>query len=421
MTHTPDAFPAHNRETQAQLEATWQIAHLSSIGYLDHLDDMIEQRPLGGDPRVHSYLIATKQLCEDPRDPASATMRWDLIHHKLKRGQSFEYTWNQTMRALMKGIDVSPPHGFDYYEDLTQPEAWLAAYRDFCDEGHPYHDEFMGDLTREIQSNVVQRYKGSLLAIALMRERYGLFIHPLSVLDIGASHNIGLVWEGTEDDEHESVTVQYGSRPNMQIDVNSTAYLRALLRQKLVFEAGIGVDIVDYRLGRNSEYIKASSFYPTERLNGRNVARFDKLANTVMPAVSFKRVDITKASDIEKAGLKPGSFDVVQGLTVIHQIDGPERSVARDNAMKLLKPNGIYLEQDFCWVDANGNIHYYPERFKGKDRYRMNMTDNARQELGAQELFIWEHGRPNNMQWGLGGLAIMRELGFDPPTSPGPV
>jgi len=357
------------------------------------------EKPAGGDMRTSAYCEASRGLLQDDPD-----------YQKIVNAVLFEREGvhpsdgvNLVLRALQKQLTKIPRS--EYPEAYTYPDPWKEALEYATQEGSSFHDEFITDIrTRNVQSNVSERYKAVALVANLMQERLG---KKPSILDVGCSRNHGLkrLTMGNKY-RFSQVTAEELVVDNLGVPIKSIPDRQATYSVQEVLEPGLrlgrslGLDVVPIENEDNKEWARSCSFYPSELLDREKVKAYDELDETERQNVGFYHGDFTDLNFEDFEGHSPVTrFDVVTFSTVLYQISSEKHEAMFENAKKLLKPNGIILIQDFAEIDLedHSKLRFFENWFKEPYLYRTIMLDPKIQNGGLIELFRWDNGRCNKL------------------------
>ncbi|CAN5692373.1 hypothetical protein BH23PAT2_BH23PAT2_02100 [soil metagenome] len=357
------------------------------------------ENPAGGDKRTSAYCEASRQLLQDDSDyqKIANTVLFE------REGVQPSHAVNLVLRALQKQLTKNPDSG--YPEVYTHSDPWKEALKYATYEGSSVYDEFITDIrTRNVQSNVSERYKAVAMVVNLMQDFYGK--RP-SILDVGCSRNHGLKrltmgkkFRFSQVNIEESV-VDHPAEPIKAIpDGLATCFVQELLRTGLRLGPSLGIDIVPIQVEDNKEWARSCSFYPSELLDRKKVKAYDELDEAERQNVAFYHGDFSNldVGDLERHS-RVERFDIVTFSTVLYQVSPEKHETMFENAKKLLKPNGIILIQDFAEVDPDNNykLRFFKNWFKEPYLYRTILLDPKIRDGSLIELFRWDNGRCNKL------------------------
>lgn len=305
-------------------------------------------------------------------------LQWQFLHRQVD-GYPQEFydpsRWQHEMRKLL--------------EDKDGDEGGFACISKVM---HEYN----------VSANRPSRYAGLKLPV-LWGGGYSLDTKP-SILDIGAGNNLGLKALAS-DPTKTFEPIEMVRRSEASLGDKDLVTLQNSLNRSLYFPWHLD-DCYGLEITRHSstfeEYVFSCSHTPTQLLDSEKVANYINLMRKDVPNVHLRNgVDCTDPRQIEHA-LPPGKqFDMVNISTLLYMLPLAKRRQILEQALKLVKPNGMIIVQDFADVDQtmtadeNGNnfnltfhsrIHADPYSYKTLAYYPF------RSQEGFKELFIWENG-----------------------------
>lgn len=397
------------------------------------------RRPTGGDKIIAAYAEAAEQeihhefgqFLETAFDFRDSYKRPIEAHHAI------QLTLRVLQRQMLKHYpNIYPTHFF-------KPKVWSEKINELISDPDIAADIENALSIREVQSNVVERYKSFKLIGHMYRDRVG---EQPELLDVGCSLNLGLKKLAVEEG-YPFGDIQVGELENQKLvsDKKLTQAANALLASRLAIGASMGVDI-KFSQGKDAmEWIRACSFYPSELLKPALVMEFNDLQNEGEGRIGYYGGDFTQANEMndlhihysqlkwetEHPGYKNSHtslmelvermhgphpdeeiFDMVIFSTSMYLMKWHERIRAFKRAKKLAKPAGLIVVQDFAEKRPSGNtrLRFHNDFQYGRMPYRTYIIDPKSSEIDPQHIFSWETGRCQKMQLGLGKIAVKGRL-----------
>jgi hypothetical protein len=293
------------------------------------------------------------------------------------------------LRALQKQLMLRDVRYPQHYDNET---AWLDAFNRLREDPAAM-DTFSRDLaTRQLQSNVVERYKAFKLALWLMQP---LMSGTPRVLDVGCSRNHGLkkiklnlpfrpVACGLEDDDYPGELL--------------SASFNSLISAPLPLGRSVGADIVPINGGEDAAWARSCSFSPNELLDPGVVTEYDYLEHVRPADIHFKTGDFAGGGLDEEE--EDDKFDAVTASTFLYQLAPEKRVRAREIFRKYLSKSGVVIYQDFAGHTPDHLDLEFEDDWTIKYRYR-TMVEFAGDPSGRlYELFRWDYGRCGRWQPG---------------------
>jgi SAM-dependent methyltransferase len=283
----------------------------------------------------------------------------------------------------------------DYPRLYTTESVWQKAIDNILDDDAAY-EQLTKDLTeRNVQSNVVERYKAFKLVIGLLHDRLS---EEFQMLDVGCSRNHGL----------KKLKLNLPFRPFMSgfrdtelfpsglIDV----LFNAVNKQSLKLGHSVGTDInpIDNDDG-NAFWAKSCSFYPSELLDESAVTEYDYLDHNEVEGVRFIEGDFSayglKGRPAEK------SFDVICASTFMYQLSDEDRVRARSLFRRYLAKDGVIVYQDFVRPSPDDrHLDFERNWFASLFPYRTLIEFEEDKTSTVHEVFRFDGGRCR--QWAPG-------------------
>lgn len=343
-------------------------------------DELIRQActPPKNDQRIEAFCQALLIVLRDPQFK-------NLCESLNKIAEnSPSYAVNKALRVFQYQLLETKSN---YPLDYIAPKEWEEAIRSVSADEMTGYEVMQYLENRDIQSNVVERYKAVKLVMLLLGSRIGT---TPSLLDVGCSRNHGLkklalnlpfdpISPGVNDD-------RLGTIPFM----NTT--LSALLDVPLCIRNSIGLDLVSPEAFSAARWAKSCSFYPTELLNTYKVAEYDYLDSVQIPEVRQAQHDILQ--DNLEAVSDGQQFEVIICSTLLYQLDVYERYKVQKMLRSRLRDNGVIIYQDFASKStAPGAIQFESNWFEYIYPYRTLVEFANDDEHILYEVLRWNNGR----------------------------
>jgi hypothetical protein len=337
--------------------------------------------PPAGDIRIAAFCQAILNLMDHP---VLDRLIDELIQWQADISPS--YAVNLLLRAFQRQLmdsDAEPGYPLYYSSEV----AWVGALNRLLAE--PLRVETIKhDLRyRQVQSNVVERYKAFKLVINLLQPRLG---NAPRILDVGCSRNHGLkklmlnlpfkpIVCGVSDNE---------KLPSTLLD----ALFNGVLLQPTSMRQGVGADVVPIMHDDEAVWAKSCSFYPSELLRHETVTEYDYLDHNAISDVTFEVGDF--ANNGISANLGDDKFDVITVSTFMYQLSATQRMHARTLFKSYLSEQGIIVYQDFVRPDnERQQLEFETNWFASIFPYR-TIVEFANSSSGQlYEIFRWSNGR----------------------------
>ena len=230
---------------------------------LDLAEECLEQsiNAPQNDEGIKSFSRAVLRLLNFPEYAAQIEFLLENLH-KIKGPTSASYKHNKLLRSFQ--FEAIDDPDYPYRTDVE----YLKELMKILDD--PRNDSFnVNFLTRDVASNIAERYKAFELIMLMMQERLG---SCPTVLDIGCSVNHGLLKMNSKRfgfGEVDVVKRSFDPDGTQKIDIDQELKHKAnaLLASKYILGKCIGIDIL---AGKSDPYAQrwaeSCSFYPFERL-----------------------------------------------------------------------------------------------------------------------------------------------------------
>lgn len=399
-------------------------------------------RPTGGDKIIAAYAKAAEQE----------------IHHEFGEflENSFEFRDSYrppieahhavqlTLRVLQKHMLKHYPH--IYPTRFFKHRMWSEKINELINDPDTASD-IEGDLVvREVQSNVVERYKAFKLIAHMYRDRIGTYPE---ILDVGCSLNLGLKKLALNQRyPFDSIEVGQKKPGGFETKRDMTRAANTLLASRLAIGASLGVDVFMAPGNDNvdtKEWVRACSFYPSELLKPALLMEFNDLQSEAENRVTYFSGDFTNEDEMENLHIQyssrkwefenpnyknseqsllelvtrlqgphpdEGLFDMVIFSTSMYLMSWHQRVRALKRAKKLAKPTGLIVVQDFAEKRPSGNtkLRFHNDFMYDAMPYRTYVIDPKSPETDPQMIFAWETGRCQRLQLGLGRIAVGGKL-----------
>lgn len=339
------------------------------------------EKPPGGDSRIAAFSEAALDGLDNTY--FGKISKEVLDHRKISAGS---YAANLLLRGVQNQLIELDP---DYPLSYTDAKSWKKGFDMICNDqinlGKLEYD--LGH--RNVQSNVVERYKAVKLAAGLMHSRLG---DGARILDVACSRNHGLsklklnlpfkpITFGSDNS---------GCMPSLFID----KLVRQTIGQPLSLGRSVGTDLVPISSGEDAVWTRSCSFYPSELLNIAAVTEYDYLDNNQIPGVDFVLGNFASRGLNDESIEK--SFDIVSVSTFLYQLQPEQRLRARELFRENLGRDGIIVYLDFAHPTDDGqNLIFKESWFDELFPYRTLVEFGSDQTHRVYELFCWDNGRCN--------------------------
>ncbi|HVS58582.1 MAG TPA: hypothetical protein VHD60_02460 [Candidatus Saccharimonadales bacterium] len=337
--------------------------------------------PPANDARIAAFSQACLQAIERPEMvtlEAELDKRTDLMP---------SYAANLLLRSMQKQLlRTDPTYPFAH----TLESAWHESFeRLWGDTGTP--DELLADIRgRNVQSNVVERYKAFKLVASLLHERLG---EEITLMDVGASRNHGLK-KLKLDLPFKPVECGVRDHPRFPAALLDTL-ANGALKQPMKLGHCVGTDVIPLKDGDDAFWAKSCSFYPSELLDEAAIAEYDYLDLTDVHGVSFVEGDFTGAGLCSPAAGYE-KFDVITASTFLYQLSASKRAHARQLFHGYIAEKGVIIYQDFVRQSSNKReLDFEKNWFAALFPYR-TLVEFADDSSGrVYEVLRWSNGRCN--------------------------
>jgi hypothetical protein len=365
-----------------------------------------EEKPQGKDPFVRSYAQATQHLLYD-RDPQLLSFYnegLELRQTVNRKPWNSEVLLNVGMRVFLKGI-IAKHQDFPTKQYST-PAFFVSAIREVLDDPKA-RAEAVFDMTRDVQSNVVNRYALAKLIMVSERQRLG---QEVRMLDIGSSAMNGpsqiarnLPFDRIIFGEiNPAFTTPEG--PVMVPDPSLTGSLNHAIAEPLSLRGSYGVDAVPIDQKQNYEWMMACSHRPVERF-GSNLESFEDYMQTSHLGLSFYLGELSTSGIINKdetgaqAELPKRSFDVVTIFTTGYQQPRTLKRRLLEVANDYTRPSGLVIIQDYARANRRGGLDFVPQNKWRTDYTNRTFVSGLRGDQ-ISEVFRGRNGRQNEVAKG---------------------
>lgn len=334
-------------------------------------------QPPGNDQRIAAFCQAVLLALKIPE-------RYGALIEVLQKmaAGSPSYRINHILRAFQHQLlrdEQAYPRAF------TTADVWLESMRQIIQSRSKLARLQDDSLHKQVQSNVVERYKAMKLVMGLLCPSSD----SLHVLDVGCSRNHGLKKVRLNLPFAPMVcgVDAFGTMPMQLLD----RLLNDALQAPLLLGPSTGMDMMPFSLGRDAEWAKSCSFYPSELLNEKTVAEYDYLDKISLHGVDFIEGDIRDAEMLEE---HVSAFDVVILSTFMYQLQSGERTRARQNALRFLAKDGVVIYQDYGHADSSDTLLEFEHSwFSQLFPYRTIVEFPYAEPDRLYELFRWSDGR----------------------------
>lgn len=307
-----------------------------------------------------------------------------------------------TQADLMQHDAARYPEAYD--DVTTWVDAFAAQQEDLLRDGVISLNLY----TRDLQSNIAERYKTIKLLASVLRDR---FDEPPSHLDIGSSvlHGDLKLAFGNGSEQAELAfgpieIVESGEGNEPRTEANLTHLANTALQSCVEFGSMMGIDITDITDPSTTRWAKSCSFYPDELLDKRRVDEYDKLdlLDPDRERIPFYQSDFSDPNFDFRKFYKESpvrEYDLITFSTVFYQVSARERTRMLINAAQLLSPKGAIIIQDA----ADGD-------FSKRYNYKTSLIDNLQRSPRERVVLEWETPRCRKATIGMGRLSIAGQL-----------
>lgn len=298
-------------------------------------------------------------------------------------------------------------HSYPANPDYTTQKHWEEVLASMLGEDNTYRDNIYRDVTtRELMSNVGQRYITVKLLAETMTERFG---DSPRVLDSGCSIMIGdrkLMSEGASrlfqaprvvkpsHSQHES---PHETNHELTEAMMQVAYGEYVGRKNATH---VGMDKIEEINADIIDWARSNTFGPAEIIEKPQlIDQFDDITAVQSDNIRFVSHDLS--SDIGEK-LPERSFDILFFSTVLYQMSGRNRDIAIENAVRLVSPNGLIVIQDGIKDEpqTKKTLRYSAANFRKPYSYGTYIYDMANPNQGFQHLAEWKDGRCTSLYFG---------------------
>lgn len=402
--------------------------------------------PPNDDIRIRAFAIAAEQsLIQNPHFTNAVS---EMIENRP--GYETPYVFNLLLRAVQKQelknrLELRYPNAYD------RPQRWVDAIARAVDPKTYDDSDFRYDiLSRDIQTNKVQRYVSAVIFRALAADRIGE--EPV-VVDVGCSQNLGNKQQAFKDFLYfESLGVApYGIQlpdtrewpRNKVLSERTNRLVWNMKRHAIGY--GLGIDPWDIEDEDNRLWVEACSFYPGEmvrdewpvsesrpdglpdetgnelvdhysgpRFFAHQVLQKMSIDNVGFYPVDFTKVDPREVLDELPDGKKPS---LITMFTMLHQLkNDAARHKALRNALEIVDKDGYILVKDFADIDKNhkNRLVINPAGTRQVGKFKLYMVDPRNPTEEFIHLATYNNGRCVAVQFqpALGNLALAHEYGL---------
>jgi hypothetical protein len=410
MSEVAPRFNSANELRQAMLAGIRPLRQ--EIGrIIGHGDGgVVEEGAMVRDLRVRSYLEALHEAFDDPNHTPLLTSIYEHFYGPNSRpgNQSPPYVWNLLMRATQRAALNEEFAEYSFPEEFTSKDAWKSVWTWIYDGDTTHRDKgavnkeavFDWDLRlRDIQSNIPQRYISIPLIFNILSKmgdaRFG---HPLRGIDLGCSAHLGAKKLLTPDSPFAPVEVVIDSNNGYNQKIGALSdFINQELVKPLEFEEIQGVDIVAPYDPWVQGWVTSCSRYPSEFLDKKLDEEYAFLNDRNPDEAPFTQIDIASPTMIEDSGLEEGYYDFAFTGTMLYMMTKKQQDRVRANKQRLLKPDGIDIEQDFGYVKKGKFEIYSNASPNNPNTYRTVVRDmsfaNETSSDVTIEYFTWSTGR----------------------------
>ncbi len=388
---------------------------------LDKFRYALEQYPkeiFGPDERLHSFAEALVRKLDHPEVRREFG---NVFHLRTITAQdiSIPVMANLTFRAVQKQL-LRQREELNYPEAFQDRATWEKALRPLLQHARlqPQSQSIYPDLLwRRVQSNLAVRYFTHKILAHLYRDLVG---ENPTMLDVGSAQNQGakqLALNLPFQPVSVGTALDYSngrSHPSVVHDHSLSETLNGLANTPIQWGEIYGADIFEAEDRENQEWAKSCSFTPSELLDRRKEAQYDKRNNARPENVKSVRWDFgaRELPDIfidRPPEKDKNKFGIGSLTTVIYQ-EGENRR--RRKIVRLLSNYAkVLVVQDF--VRPTGSRFGFSVADALHERpfgYRIYVRDIRHKEDGFQEFGRWNNGRCTELL--LGKLALDRLAEF---------
>lgn len=311
-----------------------------------------------------------------------------------------QYAWMLLLRSYQADLlqrDDTYPERYD------QADVWLEAFEDIEDDDSRSEIISLNLITKQVQSNIAERYKSVKLLSALLQDRVG---DRPSHLDVGSSlmhGSIKLAYSHVESDDRTGfgpmeLSHHTDSLEDFVPSKRLTKLANRAIRQQVEYGSLMGIDITSIDDNVIRKWAMSCSFKPDELLDDRRKREFDYLDSLDREhnRIVFYEDDFSELNHQkfrEKSPVK--EYDIITFSTVLYQVSPKERLAMVTNAANYLSKEGIIIIQDAPDGNFSKPFNYYTEVIDGTD-------DNPKKQI----MLRWENGRCRKAIAGLGRISL---------------
>jgi len=331
--------------------------------------------PPGGDRYMKAFYTALVSVTES-HQPTQEFLK-GIVEKRLLTPQHF----TNLIFRVTQYIQLFKKQNPDYPLSYDEPNKWKEEIPQLIGQYRGLMSEML--LTKDTTTTIYQRYAGTAIVLN------AFFPHKeLSIADFGCGANYGL----------PGLVQQV---PFKEIDDQTTdkRVTQLLIRQPQIKE-GLSIDKVNPNDSMGKKWRIACSFYPNELDQRAELAAFEKKIEDV-EAVKFLQADLLELRNNHEDGTLPYQyFDAVIMNSICYQLYPEEQKIIFETAKKSLKPDGIFIVQDFAKRDVDPkSLYFVPNWFAGPFLYRTFI--NGEFTSGKFKEFLqWFNGRCTRVRAG---------------------
>jgi hypothetical protein len=382
--------------------------------------------PDGGDECIAAFAEACIDEIQQTESPFGACLVEYLVNNSIPGETKLPNKVPKLLRAIDKQI-LCPewredPNNPKFPDDFEDKDSWRYAINWILADVYRKEDFCFDLLTRDVASNVKQRYVSVPFVVGLYRalqpER---FVEPPRILDAGCSQKDGTDALVGKLPFEEVVITRGNQRSGIRHDDEGTDYFNQTVALNSEVGPSWGVDKhrPDDPLVRKWAY--ACSRYPGE-FKGVDIAaeqeELERKGNSGLD--NFCEWDFVKSAEPPGGEIEDGSMDLVFASNTLYLVKEKLRPRAVKNLSKKLNPEtGLLVSFEAAYLKDS---HKVPRMFSRQHvkpfRFRVHTLDMSDRDKRWRELLNYRGGRCREAQWGGWAITTLIELGVPIDTSP---
>jgi SAM-dependent methyltransferase len=378
---------------------------------------------MGNDPVMRAFFGAA---LERIYDPAQFSFRDYLQNHLLRPLHHEVIRYDMAVQKLERAIHrpalfdpewrADPEHPV-FPVDFKRREAYHQLI-DWIFQGRKVEDDFGHDLFRQLKTPVPQRYVILPITINLFRQAEGRFMDEVRILDIGTSLGDGLKMVALGMPFNTPEVYRGKNAERLRPDFHLTNYIGEMALKGFELGPSIGIDREDPQDIDSQEWAMAC-LRPKEYLDESLMAQYEILHDARdLPSVKIMRLDITDTAAIDQAveerKIEFSAFDIVMTSMTMYEIPPLKQPFAVRNALRFVKPDGLFIRHEFGYVNKQGAYRYYSDPYALPYRCRTTISDRLLSHADPghnhnEPFYRWRDGRCNELWPDTGARRLIRK------------